>query len=103
MVHCSGGGQSKVLHFIDDLHVVKDHLFPVPPIFRIIQQHSGTSWEEMYKVFNMGHRFEVYTDKDTAQKVIGVAKSFGVDAQVIGEVRQSAPGSSQVTLRTEHG
>uniref|UniRef100_A0A7S2VLX6 phosphoribosylformylglycinamidine cyclo-ligase n=1 Tax=Zooxanthella nutricula TaxID=1333877 RepID=A0A7S2VLX6_9DINO len=103
MVHCSGGGQSKVLHFVDGVHVVKDRLFPIPPIFRIIQKNSGTSWEEMYKVFNMGHRYEVYTDKDTAARVIEIAKSFGVGAQIIGEVRPGSPGSSQVTLKTEHG
>lgn len=103
MVHCSDGGQSKVLHFAEGLHVIKDNLFPVPPVFRLIHEHSGTPWEEMYKVFNMGHRFEVYTDAVTAKKVIEVAQSFGVEARVVGEVHQGNPGVSQVTLWSEQG
>merc|ERR1719382_1056273 len=101
MVHCSGGGQSKVLNFIEDLHVVKDHLFPIPPIFQIIQQHSGTSWEEMYKVFNMGHRLEVYTDASTASTIIEISKSFGVNAQIIGHVN-ALPGKKRLTISSEH-
>ncbi|HEX9955988.1 MAG TPA: AIR synthase-related protein [Fibrella sp.] len=86
MVHCSGGAQTKVLHFIDNLHVVKDNLLPVPPLFQLIQRESGTSWQEMFKVFNMGHRLEVYLAPEHAQTVIDVSRSFGIDAQVIGHV-----------------
>jgi len=102
MVHCSGGGQTKVMHFAEGLHVVKDNMFPVPPIFRIIQQHSKTSWEEMYKVFNMGHRFEVYTDASTAERVISIAQSLGVPAKIIGRV-EPGNGKTQVTVRSEFG
>jgi len=102
MVHCSGGGQTKVLHFISGLHVVKDNLFAIPPIFRLIQQHSSTDWKEMYKVFNMGHRMEIYTDKVTAEAIIAVSRSFGIEAQVIGRV-EAAPGERRCTIRSEHG
>ncbi len=101
MVHCSGGAQTKVLHFIDNLHVVKDNLFPTPPLFALIQQESGTSWQEMYKVFNMGHRLEVYLPQDLAQQVIDVSTSFGIDAQIIGHVE--AYSGKQVTINSEHG
>ncbi|MBP3764050.1 MAG: phosphoribosylformylglycinamidine cyclo-ligase [Bacteroidales bacterium] len=101
MVHCSGGAQTKVLHFIDQLHVVKDNLFPVPPLFRMIQQESGTDWQEMYKVFNMGHRMEIYTDEATARGVIDISRSFGVEAQVVGRVE--AAESKQVTIISENG
>ncbi|MCK8491677.1 AIR synthase-related protein [Spirosoma sp. RP8] len=101
MVHCSGGAQTKVLHFIDNLHVVKDNLFPTPPLFALIQQESGTNWQEMYKVFNMGHRLEVYLPQDLAQQVIDVSKSFGIDAQIIGHVE--AYSGKQVTIQSEHG
>ena len=84
MVHCSGGAQTKILHFVDQVRVVKNNLFPVPPLFRIIQEQSGTDWAEMYKVFNMGHRLEIYLAPERADEVIAVSKSFGVDAQVIG-------------------
>jgi len=87
IVHCSGGAQTKVLHFIDNLHVVKDNLFEIPPLFRMIQEESGTDWREMYKVFNMGHRLEIYTDSSTAAAIIDIAKSFQVDAQIIGLAR----------------
>lgn len=86
MVHCSGGAQTKVLHFIEDLHVIKDNLLPVPPLFRLIQSQSKTDWREMYKVFNMGHRLEVYLPQKYAQEVIDISKSFGVDAAIIGRV-----------------
>merc|ERR1719161_2545535 len=92
MVHCSGGGQTKVLHFINSLHVVKDKLFETPRLFRLIQQHSKTPWEEMYKVFNMGHRMEIYTDKRTAAAIIDIAKSFKIRAKIIGRVENSEPG-----------
>lgn len=101
MVHCSGGGQTKVLHFVDDVHIIKDQLFPCPPLFNMIQQESGTSWQEMYKVFNMGHRFEIYTDAESAAGMIEIAKSFQIEAKVIGHVRESA--QKEVTIRSEFG
>lgn len=101
MVHCSGGAQTKVLHFVNDIHVVKDNLFPTPPLFREIQKASGTSWEEMYKVFNMGHRLEVYTNEEAANALIEIANSFGVEAQIIGRCHSSSP--AKVTIKDEHG
>ena len=101
MVHCSGGAQTKVLHFVSDIHVVKDNLFPTPPLFREIQEASGTSWEEMYKVFNMGHRLEVYTNEEAANALIEIANSFGVEAQIIGRCHSSSP--AKVTIKDEHG
>jgi phosphoribosylformylglycinamidine cyclo-ligase len=101
MVHCSGGAQTKVLHFIDKLHVIKDNLFPVPPLFQLIQQESGTSWQEMYKVFNMGHRLEVYLDEKYAQTLIQIAQSFGINAQIIGRVESAE--SKKVTIKSEFG
>ena len=86
MIHCSGGAQTKILHFIDKLHVIKDNLFPVPPLFDMIQRESGTDWAEMYKVFNMGHRMEIYLPADKAQKVIDTAAEFGIDARIVGRV-----------------
>ncbi|MDE5636285.1 MAG: phosphoribosylformylglycinamidine cyclo-ligase, partial [Muribaculaceae bacterium] len=86
MVHCSGGAQTKILHFIDNLHVVKDNLFPVPPLFDMIQRESGTDWAEMYKVFNMGHRMEIYLPADKAQDVIDISTAFGIDARIVGRV-----------------
>ena len=102
MIHCSGGAQTKVLNFIgNDIHVIKDNLFATPPLFQMIQQQSNTPWREMYKVFNMGHRFEVYTDQETAQEVIKISKTFNVDAQIIG--RCEASEAKQVTVKSEHG
>jgi phosphoribosylformylglycinamidine cyclo-ligase len=101
MVHCSGGAQTKILHFIDGLHVVKNNLFPVPPLFQIIQEASGTDWKEMYKVFNMGHRMELYLEEEHASKVIDIAKSFGIAAQIIGHVEPSEV--KQVTIESEKG
>ncbi len=101
MVHCSGGGQTKVLHFVEAVHIVKDNMFPCPPLFRMIQEESGTSWQEMYKVFNMGHRFEIYTDAFTAHELIAIAQSFNIEAQVIGSVTPSE--QKQVTIRSEFG
>lgn len=103
MIHCSGGGQTKVLHFIDGLHVVKDNFFPTPAVFKLIQNSSDTPWEEMYKVFNMGHRLEIYTDKETAAAIIDIAKSFNVEAQIVGHVEAFQPGEKQVTITSEHG
>ena len=101
MVHCSGGGQTKVLHFVEHVHIIKDNMFPCPPLFRMIQEESGTTWQEMYKVFNMGHRFEIYTDALTARELIAIAPSFNIDAQVIGSV--AASEQKQVTIRSEFG
>jgi phosphoribosylformylglycinamidine cyclo-ligase len=101
MVHCSGGGQTKVLHFIDKLHVIKDNLFPTPPLFQLIQKESNTDWQEMYKVFNMGHRMELYVPEEIASSIIEISKSFNVDAQVIGRV-ESAP-EKKVTISSEWG
>ena len=101
MVHCSGGAQTKVLHFIDGVHVIKDNLFPTPPLFRMIQAESGTDWREMYTVFNMGHRMEIYTDEEAAQAIIATAQSMGVDAQIIGRCEPS--DAPQVTVSGEHG
>ena len=103
IVHCSGGAQTKVLHFIDGLTVVKDNLFPTPPLFRLIQKESGTDWKEMYKVFNMGHRMEIYTDSETAAKVIEISRKYGVEAGILGRVESSADGVSRVDLTSEHG
>lgn len=101
MIHCSGGAQTKVLHFIENVHVIKDNLFTVPPLFKLIQEQSGTSWHEMYKVFNMGHRFEIYTDEDAAEGIIAIARSFNIDAQIIGHV-ESFEGK-KVTIHSEYG
>jgi phosphoribosylformylglycinamidine cyclo-ligase len=101
MVHCSGGGQTKVLNFIDKVKVVKDNLFPVPPLFRYIQQESSASWEEMYKVFNMGHRLEIYTKPEYTQDIIDISKKYGIEAKVIGRVEKSS--APEVLLITEYG
>ena len=101
MVHCTGGAQTKVLHFVENLHVIKDNLFPTPPLFRLIQQARNTDWAEMYKVFNMGHRLEIYTDETTAQAIIDIAAQYQVDAQIIGKVEAS--DKKQVTIRSEWG
>jgi phosphoribosylformylglycinamidine cyclo-ligase len=101
MVHCSGGAQTKVLHFIENLQVVKNNLFPIPPLFKLIQTESGTSWQEMYKVFNMGHRLEVYLSSEHAQRVIEIAQSFGIEAQIIGYVE--ANEGKKVTVQSEFG
>jgi phosphoribosylformylglycinamidine cyclo-ligase len=101
MVHCSGGAQTKILHFIDNLHVIKDNLLPTPPLFRLIQEESKTDWKEMYKVFNMGHRLELYLPEEVAESAIQLSKSFGIDAQVIGRVEAS--DKKQVTINSEFG
>jgi len=101
MVHCSGGAQTKVLHFVDNLHIVKDNMFDVPPLFKMIQEQSNTPWQEMYKVFNMGHRMEVYTDAETAKEVISISKSFGIDAKIIGHCHASEGKS--LTIKSEFG
>ncbi|MEI7500745.1 MAG: AIR synthase related protein [Bacteroidota bacterium] len=101
MVHCSGGGQTKTLHFIDNMHIVKDNLFPVPPLFRLIREESGASWQEMYKVFNMGHRLELYIPEHIAQAIIDISMDFGVDAKIIGYCEEAA--LKRLTIRSEFG
>jgi len=101
MIHCSGGAQTKVLHFVEDVHVIKDRLFDIPELFRVIQQQSGTDWQEMYKVFNMGHRFEIYADAEAAEEIISISKSFGIDAQLIGRVEHLK--GKKVTIHSEVG
>ena len=101
MVHCSGGAQTKVLHFVENIHVVKDNLFPIPPLFKLIQEQSNTDWKEMYKVFNMGHRMEVYVPEKIAADIIAISKSFGVDAQIVGRVEASA--AKKLTIKSENG
>ncbi|AIM36610.1 AIR synthase related protein [Sphingobacterium sp. SG20118] len=101
MVHCSGGAQTKVLHFVDGVHVIKDNLFPIPPLFELIQKESNTDWKEMYKVFNMGHRMELYVSEDIAAAIIAISESFGIPAQIIGRVETSA--TKQVTVKSPYG
>jgi phosphoribosylformylglycinamidine cyclo-ligase len=101
MVHCSGGAQTKILHFVENLKVVKNNLFPVPPLFKLIQKESGTDWKEMYKVFNMGHRLEVYLPADQAEKVIAISKSFNIDAQIVGYCEAS--NKKELLIESEFG
>ena len=101
MVHCSGGAQTKVLHFVDNVHVIKDNLFPVPPLFKLIQENSKTDWKEMYQVFNCGHRMEVYVPAEVAQDIIEISKSFNIDAQIVGRVEKS--DSKKLTITSEYG
>ncbi|MGC8825087.1 MAG: AIR synthase related protein [Bacteroidales bacterium] len=101
MVHCSGGAQTKVLHFVENLHIVKNNLFETPILFRLIQQQSHTPWREMYKVFNMGHRFEIYTDTDTAQDIIRIAGEFNIEAKIVGYCEPAS--TKKLTLISEHG
>ena len=101
MVHCSGGAQTKVMHFVDNVHVIKDNFFDIPPLFKMIQEESGTDWKEMYKVFNMGHRMEVYVPEKYAQGVIDISNSFGVDAQIVGRVEDAK--SNKLTLNSQNG
>ena len=101
MVHCSGGAQTKVLHFVDAVHVIKDNLFPTPPLFELIQKESGTPWQEMYKVFNMGHRMELYVAPEDAARIIEISESFGVEAQIVGRVE--AAERKQLTIHSPYG
>jgi phosphoribosylformylglycinamidine cyclo-ligase len=101
MVHVSGGAQTKVLHFVDKLKITKNNLFPVPPLFQLIQEQSGTDWQEMYKVFNMGHRMEIYLPEALAGEVIAISKSFGIDAQVVGFVEAS--DKKELIIESEKG
>ena len=101
MVHCSGGAQTKILHFIDDLHIIKDNLFPIPPLFKLIQEQSKSDWREMYQVFNCGHRMELYVPIEIANDIIEISKSFGVDAQIVGRVEAS--DGKKLTIKSEFG
>lgn len=101
MVHCSGGAQTKVLHFVDNVHVIKDNLFPTPPLFELIQRESDTDWKEMYKVFNMGHRMELYVPEEIAADIIAIAVAFGIPAQIVGRVESS--DKKQVTIESPYG
>ena len=101
MVHCSGGAQTKVLHFVDNVHVIKDNLFPVPPLFQLIQEQSKTNWKEMYQVFNCGHRMELYVSKEIANDIIAISQSFGVEAQIVGRVEAS--DTKKLTIESEYG
>ena len=101
MVHCSGGAQTKVLHFVDNVHVIKDNLFPVPPLFQLIQEQSKTDWKEMYQVFNCGHRMELYVPQELANDIIAISQSFGVEAQIVGRVEASE--HKKLTIQSEYG
>ena len=101
MVHCSGGAQTKVLHFVENVHVIKDNLFPIPPLFKLIQEQSKTDWKEMYQVFNCGHRMELYVPENVAQEIISISQSFGVEAQIVGRVEASE--SKKLTITSEFG
>ena len=101
MIHCSGGAQTKVLNFVDNIHIVKDNLFAVPPLFKLIKEQSGTSWDEMYKVFNMGHRFELYVPKEIAEDIIAISKEFNVDAQIVGRCEEGE--GKKLTIKSEFG
>ena len=101
MIHCSGGAQTKILHFIDKLHIIKDNMFDIPPLFSLIQQESGTSWREMYQVFNMGHRMELYVPQEIATAIIQISQSFNVDAQIVGSVEES--NKKKLTILSDKG
>lgn len=103
MVHCSGGAQTKILNFVENMHIVKDNLFPIPPLFRLIQEQSGTSWKEMYKVFNMGHRMEIYIDRQLAPEVIALSENFGIPARIIGRCLPNEHSGNVLTIRSEVG
>ena len=101
MVHCSGGAQTKILHFVENLHIIKDNMFAIPPLFKLIQKQSGTDWKEMYQVFNCGHRMELYVDEQVANEIISITKSFDVDAQIIGRVESSE--NKKLTIQSQYG
>lgn len=103
MIHCSGGAQTKILHFVNGLHIIKDNLFPVPPLFAMIQKESGTDWREMYQVFNMGHRMEFYVPASIADEIISISESFGIPARVVGRVEAYEEGSKKLTIVSENG
>ena len=101
IIHCSGGAQTKILHFVDNLHIIKDNMFDLPPLFQLIKDESNTDWKEMYKVFNMGHRMELYVPKEIAEDIISISKSFNVDAQIIGRVESH--NGKKLTINSEFG
>ena len=101
MVHCSGGAQTKILHFVENLHIIKNNLFPVPPLFQLIQEQSKTDWKEMYQVFNCGHRMELYVPETVAKEIIAISESFGVAAQIVGRVEQA--DHKKLTITSEYG
>lgn len=101
IIHCSGGAQTKILHFVDKLHIIKNNLFDLPPVFKLIQEESGTSWKEMYQVFNMGHRMEIYTDRSTADKIISISKGFNIEAKIVGRVEDSM--NKKLTISSSYG
>ncbi|WP_299429838.1 AIR synthase related protein [uncultured Maribacter sp.] len=101
MIHCSGGAQTKILHFVDDLHIIKDNMLPVPPLFKLIQEQSNTDWKEMYQVFNCGHRLEAYVSPEIAEDLIAIGKDFGIEAQIIGRVEENS--SKKLTIKSEYG
>ncbi|HMQ43555.1 MAG TPA: AIR synthase-related protein, partial [Mariniflexile sp.] len=101
MVHCSGGAQTKVLHFVDQFHIIKDNMFPIPPLFKLIQEQSKTDWKEMYQVFNCGHRMELYVAPEIADAIIEISKSFHVNAKIIGRVEAS--NTKKLTIKSEFG
>ena len=101
IIHCSGGAQTKILHFVDKLHIIKDNLFDLPPVFKLIQEESGTSWKEMYQVFNMGHRMEIYTDRSTADKIISISNGFNIEAKIVGRVEDSM--KKKLTISSSYG
>jgi len=101
MVHCSGGAQTKVLHFVENVHVIKDNLFPIPPLFKLIQEESKTDWKGMYKVFNMGHRMEIYVPKEVAEEIISISKSFNIDARIVGRVERH--DGKKLTINSPYG
>src|SRR5690554_2912236 len=101
MVHCSGGAQTKILHFVDNLHIIKNNLFPTPPLFSLIQEQSGTDWQEMYKVFNMGHRMELYVPEEIAESLISISESYNIDAQIIG--RCESADTKKLSISSEYG
>lgn len=101
MVHCSGGAQTKVLHFVEDLHIIKDNMFEIPPLFKMIQEESGTDWQEMYKVFNMGHRMELYLPENIADEIMDISESFGISAQIVGRVENAE--AKRLTIQSTYG
>ena len=101
MIHCSGGAQTKIFHFIDNLHIIKDTMFPIPPLFELIQEQSKTDWKEMYQVFNCGHRMELYVSEEVAKDIIAISESFNVDAQIVGRVEASS--HKKLTIKSEYG
>jgi phosphoribosylformylglycinamidine cyclo-ligase len=101
MIHCSGGAQTKILHFVENLHIIKDNLFSIPPLFKLIQEQSKTDWKEMYQVFNCGHRMELYVSPEIAEDMITISKSYNVNAKIVGRVESSS--AKRLTIKSEFG